>query len=306
VGIEAEYYFLGQRQDVFDQYPRNDQVIISRPFFDINPRNPNTGVPLNIPGQQAAELVSFPNVLFGRVTVDYHDYFDSAGIWGRYNLYCCDPCNSCDPCDPCNAPTRRVDLIAGYRYYRLSDSVEIREDLVSGPAGTVPRTGFFIEDSFRARNEFHGGEIGLISQIASGRWTFELLTKVALGNTHQEMVINGLTIERAPNGQQTRFNNLGILAGPSNVGTYTRDEFAAIPQIGLDAGYNWNRHVKTFLGYNLVYWGTVLRAGEQIDLRVDTGNFPQPITPSLPFPSFLGQTNSFWAQGLNLGMELQY
>lgn len=281
-GIEADYFNLGQESAGFDNGARSFTPILSRPFFNMQTV------------QQAAELVSFPDVVSGRVTADYHDWFDSAGVWGRFNV-CCNL-----DCDDCSPLLRRVDLIAGYRYYGLNDSVVVREDLVSGPGSQVPGTSFLIEDAFRARNEFHGGEIGLITQCARGPWSLEVLTKMAIGNNHQTVVIAGQTVENGA------VSPVGILAGATNSGTFRRDEFTVIPQLGVDVGYEWNCHLRTFLGYNLLYWADVQRAGDQIDLRLDPRNFPPGTPGALPFPSFLGQASSFWAQGINFGLQLQY
>jgi hypothetical protein len=61
------------------------------------------------------------------------------------------------------------------------------------------------------------------------------------------------------------------------------------------------------VGYDLLYWGTVERAADQISLNIDTSNVP-PVTPGTTskFPVFPDQTNSFWAQGFNVGAECRF
>ena len=85
-----------------------------------------------------------------------------------------------------------------------------------------------------------------------------------------------------------------MLAGGTNSGTYQRDEFTVIPQLGLELGYQVNCHWRAYIGYNLLYWGSVARAADQIDLNVDPRNFPPITQPGLPFPQFPGKTDSFW------------
>ena len=64
------------------------------------------------------------------------------------------------------------------------------------------------------------------------------------------------------------------------------------------------------MGYSLLYWGSVWRSGDQIDLQLDPRNIPsnpafQP-NSGLPFPQFPGQTTSFSAQGINVGLERRF
>jgi hypothetical protein len=187
----------------------------------------------------------------------------------------------------------------------LSDGTTIREDLVSGPQGAAPGTAFLIEDSFRARNDFHGSEVGFVAEASGGRWSFEMLAKVALGNNHQSVTVNGST-SITPPGQPAEVFGEGIYAGRTNIGTYQRDRFVMVPQFGVEIGYQWTGNFRTFLGYNVLYWPEVMRSADQIDLNLDTGNFPPSVDPSLPYPAFPGLSSGFWAQGVNLGAELHF
>jgi len=301
-GLEGDYLAGFEQSGAYDSGPLADRPIVARPYFDVLPRDPNgQPIPGDVP-RQAAQLISYPDLIEGRLRIDYHDFFQSAGIWGRYNLCCCD----CDPCGSCwGSWAWRVDLIGGYRYYGLSDRIAFREDLVAGPLSPEPGTRFVIEDQFRARNDFHGGELGLVTQVVRGRWVLEVLTKVALGNNHQTVNVDGRTSITRPD-QPTDTYEGGIYALRTNVGTYERDSFVVIPQLGVELGYRWTQHLRTFVGYNILYWGTVVRAADQIDVNLDTANFPPTVDPALPFPTFPGQSSSFWAQGINLGGELRF
>lgn len=299
--LEADYLTLFQEGTSFDSGPRSDSTILARPFFDLLPRDA-AGNPTGAASAQNSELVSFPGVLSGRVTARVTDDFQSAGVWVRHPLL--GPCGvGCD--DPCSFSLRRLDLIAGYRFYRLGDGVTINEDLVGGAGSGAPGTSFLIQDTFLARNEFHGGEIGLATQFARGRWTLGLSTRVAIGNNEQTVRISGSTITTPAGGTPTVFNE-GVLASRTNIGRFVRDDFVMIPELGLEMGYQWNCHFRTYAGYNILYWANVMRAADQINLNVDTGNLPPAINPSLPFPSFPGLASSFWAQGINFGAEWRY
>jgi hypothetical protein len=198
----------------------------------------------------------------------------------------------------------RTDLLAGFRYYNLSDSVSIHET----PQSVNPFAMFDIHDNFSARNDFYGSELGLRTKIYRQRWSLEILTKVAIGNTHQTATISGQTIKTTTDG--TTSFDAGMLALGTNSGTFQQDAFTVIPQLGLELGYQLSCHWRAYLGYNLLFWGNVWRSGDQIDLQIDPRNVPsnpafQP-TSALPFPQFPGQATSFWAQGINVGVERRF
>jgi hypothetical protein len=309
--FEADYLTLGGNSNSFQRTSAGD-TLYARPFF-----NTETGA-------QDSELVSAIGLVQGTVQVESRSDFQSAGEWLGYNLCCCDhccscdacpACDSCDPCgggcgqvcNPCSCSGCRTDLLVGIRYYRLNDYTSITENLeMTSGTSTVPAgTKFGIQDNFRARNDFLGSEIGLRTQLYRGRWSLEVLTKIAMGNNHQSIGIVGQTKRTLPTGESDTFYT-GILAGPYNSGYYSRDTLTLIPQLSLQLGYQVSCHCRAYIGYNVLYWGNVARAADQIDLNVDPRNFP-PATPGgLPFPQFTGRTSDFWAQGMSLGTEFRF
>ena len=83
---------------------------------------------------------------------------------------------------------------------------------------------------------------------------------------------------------------------PSNSGSYSRDRFVAIPHLSADLGYQLTNSLKTYVGYDLVYWEKVVRAGQQIATTLDA-----PARPQLSW-----NESTFWAQGLRAGAEFRY
>jgi len=296
-GVEFDYLNLGGQTSRYNSVFSTGDPILARPFFDVQKN------------AQASELTAYDKVVEGDVSVLSKDYFQSGGVDLTYNLCTCDSCSqSCDPClGGCDVPRLfccRTDLIAGFRFYNFDDSIVINEyvRLLEAPyAGNR----MDIQDSFRARNEFYGSELGLRTQVYRGRWTLEILTKVALGNTHQVVNIAGHTVV-TPTIGPTETYDAGVLAVGTNSGTYTRDVFTMIPQLGLELGYQVNCNWRTFVGYILLYWGFVVRAADLIDLNLDPRNFPPVEEKGLPFPAFSGRTSSFWAHGINVGLECRF
>lgn len=290
-GVEGDYIDL---QSGGSRFSTNSDAagspVLARPFYDVEN------------GRQWRELASYPGFARGSITINTDDYFQLAGIGGRFNLYC-SPC--CDPCDV-NGGATRVDAVAGYRYCRLEDTIEIREDITLLEEPTV---GYGVEvyDGFRARNDFHGGELGFVVGRHRGPWSVELLTKLAFGNTRQEVTITGSTVTTNTSGNSINHNG-GVFA-TTNRGVYVHNDFSVIPQLGLDVGYQVTCHLRMFFGGDFVYWSCVQRAGSAIDLDIDPRNVPGPdgatqTATNLPQFDFCG--TSFWAMGMHGGLEFRY
>ena len=49
-----------------------------------------------------------------------------------------------------------------------------------------------------------------------------------------------------------------------------------MPEIGFTLGYDLTSRLKATVGYTLLYWSNVARPGDQIDLNVDSRQFPPP------------------------------
>jgi hypothetical protein len=300
-GVEFDYLSLSERRNDFSMFSTGFPIL-ARPFFNVQAN------------AQASELVAYPGTLQGMVTADARTYFQGAGVTFSRKLCSCDSCESCDcgedACGDacCSMPVLhccRTDVLIGFRYYNLADFVGINEDLRVTQPGPTQGTNVTVSDNFRTRNDFYGSEVGLRTQIYRGRWSFEILTKIAAGNNHQTITINGQTTATPVGGPTTTYD-AGILAGPTNSGIFQRDTFTVIPQLSAEIGFQLNCHWRTYIGYDLLYWGTVARAADQIDLNLDPRNFPPITAQGLPFPQTPGKTDSFWAQGFHLGLERRF
>jgi hypothetical protein len=157
LGVQGSYFYLAQQTaDFAAASPATP--IIARPFFD----EPSTS--------QDALLVAHPDFLTGSVLVGASTELQSAEILVRGNLF--------------GNPANRTDALLGYRFGLLSESLRIS----SASQWTVPQgpilagTTKDIVDVFDTDNQFHGIDLGLVHQLLLGRWSFEFLAKVALGN----------------------------------------------------------------------------------------------------------------------------
>ncbi len=293
LGIEASGFFLGQRSTDFTE-SSTGFPILARPFTNV----PTSMLAPN-PGQ-LSELVAFPGVVSGSVNVHTSSQLYGAELNLRTNLWrsCC----------------WRLDAIGGFRYVNLNESLDIREDLVTEPNLISPGGPILVHDGFETSNNFYGGQLGLDMGFKRGRWSLDLLGKVAIGDMNESVRIDGST---AFPGQGTAVPG-GFLALPSNIGTFDRNRLAFVPEGGIKVGFQATQHCRLFVGYTFMYLSDVVRPGDQIDTRVDlrqvpitnfiTGGpaLPGVLMPPATLPSVTMKRSDFWAQGVNFGVEFKF
>ena len=282
--IESEYFqLLGDQDDGFSGGGGNS--IVARPFYDSS-RDTDT-----------AQLINFPGVVDGNLRVRSDTDLRSILINGRVALCPVGVCNSSGHSD-------RVDWIVGYRRVELDDSLSFNESLTSQLAN-APGT-IALNDRFSSSNEFNGLQLGVIHQTQFKRGWLESMLRVAAGNTNQQVNIAGSTAI-TENDTTENFGG-GLLAQRSNIGKYERDEFTMIPEIGLTLGVRLTDWLDATVGYSVMYFPSVVRAGSQIDTDVN-GNLVapeiQPFTGTLR-PDFEFVESDYWAHGLSLGAELRF
>jgi len=281
-GLSGDFFFLGRAQSSFAGAGPNN--VLARPFT-----NAITGLP-------DAELVSLPGVLNGGVAVDTYTDVIGGGAGVIHNL-CCNPC------------VGRVDLTLGYRYLRLTDDLTVWENLSAreGSAAAVGTT-FQIRDHFRARNDFHGGVIGLSGERRFDRFFVSGWASVALGVSHQVLTVDGSTVVTGPTGAVTAVGPGGLLTAPSNIGEYERNDFAVLPEAGVRLGYQVAPRMRAYVGYTFLYLSKVTRSGDMIDTRVNPNQLTPAITPVTgpALPAFDPRTRDFWAQGVSVGVQFLF
>ena len=310
--IEGEYFGFDRLRSRFEDGGDGETPpFVGRPFIDATT------------GFDAVQDVSFPGIQ-GDVFVNATSEFESAALRIRHNL-CCVP-GSCGGCGGCGDPvgcgygvgcgsgvcrggkgTRRVDFLFGLRYYRLDEGLVITEDLetIEDPP---PNTEIFGQDRFFTDNEFYGGELGFLWEWECRRWSLELISVVAIGNNEQTVRISGFTERDTNLGNGIETKEGLLLTQTTNIGRYRRDEFTMIPQVGATVGFQLTPRLRLRGGYTLVYWGNVVRPGEQIDLEVNPAllTFPPDPDPIPARPRFAFDETDFWAHGINLGGELHW
>ena len=270
-GVQAEGFALDTSS--FDFQASNDTTgiaIIARPFFNINPRNPVTDA-LSPPAREDSQLVCFPRVVDGAITVDATSELRSGGLAFR-GLVAGETFRD-------NRGTlsySRVDMLAGYRYLNLKDRLSIADNF--GSLDPDIPVEYQITDQFDTSNEFQGLDLGIVWQGGWKKWTLECLLKTAVGNIHQSVNIQGSTV--ITTGATSPVSSVGgLLALPTNIGSYGRDQVALMPELGFNLGYQVLPHLRLTAGYTFLYLGSVVRPGDQIDLDVNPDQLAPPIVP---------------------------
>ena len=271
-------------------------AIIARPFFNMNPRNPITNA-LSPPAREDSQLVCYPRLVDGIVSVNASSELQSGSL-GMITLLACEGFKS----NKGVASYSRVDLLAGYRFLRLNDKLSIADSFGSlDPDAPVE---YRITDSFDTSNEFQGADLGILWQGGWKRWTLECLLRTGLGNVREEVTIAGNTVVTSNGINPVVYAN-GLLAQPTNAGTYSRDQFAVIPELGATLGFQILPHVRATLGVTYLYWGPVVRPGDQIEMDVNGDLLAPPIVPMVGAarPAFGFEESIYWARGVNIGIE---
>jgi len=263
-GIDVTYLTLGRETTKFAA-AGSDYTLVARPYFDIST------------GQEATYTIDNGDTYDGWVSVAAKSRFQGVELLYRRATKRC---------------VSNVDFLIGWRWLELKDRLLIESERAY--TDTLPMATN-LSDLFDTKNSFNGVELGVEwRRPIAALWTFEMLGKVALGNTNSVVRIDGQTIV---DGQQPAAG--GLLTQDSNIGTHTRNSFATVTELGVGLRRRFTCNLELTFGYTFVYWSDVLRAGDQVDLDVDlqqtTGR------PTVPMDS-----TDFWAQGLHFGLEYAF
>lgn len=202
--------------------------------------------------------------------------------------------------DRCN----RVDLLGGYTFLRLDSGYQLRSRIVDGWTDAPPPVSTIttIVDRFATKNEFHGGHVGLQSNLNRGRFGLGLMGKVAFGNMTSTSNISGNYEQLPPAPSLPDRQNRGLFTQSSNIGTVTRDAFTFIPEMNAKLRYQVGRF-QVGVGYTIVVLPEVALAASQVDTNVDVLGIISPPT-SAPVNRF--NTESYYLHGIDLGVTYNF
>ena len=84
-----------------------------------------------------------------------------------------------------------------------------------------------------------------------------------------------------------------------------------VPELGATLGYQMTRRLRVTAGYSAIYWGSVVRPGDQVDLDVNPLLLPpEQATPVVANgalrPQFQFVETDYWVQGLSFGADFRW
>jgi hypothetical protein len=279
--VEGNAFIMEQRSDGFDA--RSDGSIgtrvLARPYF-----NPNFN-------REDSDPRAVPNVMAGEANYRITTRLMGGELNSRFDL----------TGKTIFGPAFYV--LGGLRYLRLDEKYVSDETVTDRPSGAG--NTFIISDNFTTYNEFYGAQAGVQVKWCFHNMCFDIGGKVAVGDNHRTYRVSGFTTIINPAGNRFR-DDFGLYAQPSNSGTTTHDTMSLVPEFGFNFTCVVNDHVNLKLGYNLLYFTDVMRAGELLDRNINIQPLMAPgqIGPALPQRRF--DETDFWVQWVNLGVEFVF
>lgn len=198
-----------------------------------------------------------------------------------------------------------IDLLAGVRVLDLEESITIRNrtnDIILGSVANL-------EDRIGTENQFYGAQIGARATGYCSKFFGSITGKIAAGWTRSAVDYRGVTTQTSPApGIPNGTFPGGFYTQPSNMGRQQEWDCSVVPEVNLRVGCDLFGCVRTFVGYDWLYWCNVARPGDQFDRTVSAAQNPTFLAPGpiLPRPTRLHATNDFFAHGFNAGIELHY
>jgi hypothetical protein len=307
IGLEGSGFVLSTksvRTAIASDASGNPALFV--PFFNANPTAINQPL-LTAPGEDALNLstpVTGPGAFSSTATATIASLtrlwgFEANGLYHAWGT-----------------TYASLGLLAGFRYVDLQEQLTFDTTSVGTVPGLMQPIVVNSFDYFDARNQFFGGQVG--AKFEARYWPFftNVVAKVAVGDNHESMTINGNTFQSGfpdpmtglpmPSGTIPQ----GTFAQQTNSGRHSHDQFAVIPELTTQLGVEPWHWVRIYAGYDFLYFSNVLRPGNLIDRNINRNLLSVPplpgplVGPAVPAP--VSRSTGFWAQGVNIGVEVRY
>jgi hypothetical protein len=316
VGMEGTYFYLGTVSESQEAISLGGAAAptLQTPFYDVTGAShggtpgPSAVLPalatlFNVPGGLNNNLITHDSLsLVSRL--------QGADAYGLFNIT--------------QSPRFRVDAMFGFKWLDLYEDLDYTSTNQTTTQAKA-NVSYNTLDSFSSANSFYGGMLGIRIESSpddgSGGWRggffYRADFKLALGDTVERTDINGATqTNLATPVLATPVNYAGgLFTQTSNLGGYSSDHFAVMPEGEFTLGYAINTWARVLIGYDILYISDVVRPGDQIDGNVNLfrTSLVQQANPAITAPAkdpaspvYSANQSTFWAQGLNIGMEVRF
>lgn len=258
-GVEASGFFLLDRSLSGNASGTGaaDSIAVGRPFVDV------------ATGKETVAYSAFANQFSGSSSATM-----TTGLWGA----------------ELNGVLREDSLglfglqfLGGVRYLDFHQQLDLQDNSTPLGTATVPFAGVLaitnpnivrVTDYYQTRNQFFGGQLGMRGKVNLRRLELGAGAKVALGGTHQNLTIRGTSEALTSSGQLVVLAPGGLLANASNMGSFSRNDLAIVPELDVKLGYRISNRFTAYLSYNLLIWQNVAMVGPQVNRNVDLRNVP--------------------------------
>ncbi|KLU05384.1 putative signal peptide and transmembrane protein [Rhodopirellula islandica] len=275
----GEGLYVGDAGDPFRQFS-SGQPILARPYVSAQT------------GLNDSELVAFPNVLEGAISVETESRLFGFEI-GASSVFSEDK-------------DTRISIFTGYRFIQFEDSLGVQEDLESIDLGGVVPLGttFRVNDSFEAKNQFHGVNLRLEIEKQLNRWDLVFQPSLALGSMERTVSTAGTTRTQIP-GLDPTFVDGGLLAQPTNIGQDTSSVFTVLPEFRFSLGREVLSGLRFDVGYSFLLLPKTFRAAEQIDPNLNASQIGGGALVGPGAPAVARNESHLWNQSITFSVALQ-
>jgi hypothetical protein len=280
IGLGGHYLAVGEAPIEF-ALSSAELGFFARPFLDVS-TTPAT--PTALPVANDAAVPPTTGALLIRSNSEVH----AADVFFRRVLR-----RSC---------SSQLDLLVGYQFSRLDEDLLI-DTLTVAQLDVAASETVRVRDVFDTSNEYHAFHFGFQGEYRRCRWGLDVSTRFGFGNMRQRVSISGASSFTDASGVvDTR--DSGLLAqAATNSGVYTQDKFSFMNDTGIKLNYYAHERLKLSVGYSLMYWSSVVRPGEHIDLGID-GDLLDPVPPpDATRPAFAFDPTDFYVHGWNIAVE---
>ena len=200
----------------------------------------------------ASQLLAYPGEFTGGINIRESSNFVGAGVHFLHALAYQDAPNGF---------RHRFDFIYGFRYLGLYENLTADSNISALGASLAS------SDGFKTSNNFFGGNIGTSMEATRGRWSLLTIGRLGLGGTAERVSISGSSVATSAGHSVTTPG--GLLAMPTNIGTYNHAGFTVLPQLEMKLAFVLTPTIRLSVGYDIMYWSRVVRPGQQVDLYVN-------------------------------------
>ena len=300
--LEASGFALEQQSAGYSSYSdANGQPVINIPVYNTVSYTPG-GRPGGLPPAEdglPASVYPDPHrvdgnvgIFMGGVTVK-----NSIQLWGT---------EAQGVISLCRTPAWELSGLVGFRYLDLAETFNL-EYQSTGVTGHYKGESGAASDTFETRNQFYGGILGLRGRYSTGRLSVDLSGRVAFGVTSQMENVFGGFYSYFTTGPYVTGPE-GVFAQPANSGRTRSDIFSVVPDAQLKIGYAITPRLRATLGYDFLYFSSVLRPGNQLSHYVPKGQTFQQggKNVSTTSPVRLSQASDFYAHGFTFGLDFRF